>query len=257
MILEKLPNHYCPHMEEHLDGYIIKDIFNEKLFNTLHSHAVEMYEKQSTKNFGKHNTILHFEGKKLKLLQNAPANREIYLIYDIPTTEKYYYQTNETVRDYVFDYIRNNTHPAYVSATNVASKLDVFDDDCNKYVPLRCHFNWITYERFLAMHIDGHMNIWKTYSNKEARLYSFTIYLNEISYGGQFFTSTGFVYDPKPNTAIAINGTKIYHGINENKDIDKRPRLAFTIRFAHIDDLYLPGSPDKMLYKLQDFFTDT
>ena len=31
---------------------------------------------------------------------------------------------------------------------------------------------------------------------------------------------------------------------------DGKPLLAFTVRWAHKDDLYLPGHPDKTLYNL-------
>ena len=42
----------------------------------------------------------------------------------------------------------------------------------------------------------------------------------------------------------------VVHGINSHMIDDDKPRLAFTVRWAHKDDLYLPGHPDKTLYKL-------
>ena len=40
------------------------------------------------------------------------------------------------------------------------------------------------------------------------------------------------------------------HGVNSNMNPDKKPRLAFTTRWAHKDDLYLPGDPNNAMYKL-------
>ena len=52
------------------------------------------------------------------------------------------------------------------------------------------------------------------------------------------------------NEGVLINGNASFHGINSNMNPNKTPRLAFTVRWAHKDDLYLPGSPDKALYKI-------
>ena len=70
--------------------------------------------------------------------------------------------------------------------------------------------------------------------------------------GGEFYTHNGFVYKPKENEAISINGNAVLHGVNSNMN-SNIPRLAFSVRWVHKDDLYLPGHPDKSMYT-QEFF---
>jgi hypothetical protein len=70
-------------------------------------------------------------------------------------------------------------------------------------------------------------------------------------YGGEFYTDTGFVYKPKRNSVLSINGNSCLHGVSANMDPAGKPRLAFSTRWCHKDDFYLPGHPDKTLYKLE------
>lgn len=250
MILTPLPKHYCPHIEHYLEGYIIENIFPSNTINLLTKYISQLYSNTLTKTFGKHNTIFVFNEKKFKLLQNLSANREIYLIYDIFSNTGYGFQTKNTIKEYCYDYIKKNSHPIFYNAISYLSNLEIFNDNKEDYIPIRCHLNWLVYEKNLGLHWDGDLLLTNKNYWYETRLKSLTIYLNEISYGGQFYTSTGFVYDPKFNSGIIINGTKILHGVNENKDKNKTPRLAFTVRFIHKDDIFLPGHPSKFLYNI-------
>jgi hypothetical protein len=103
------------------------------------------------------------------------------------------------------------------------------------------------------LHADMNDQYFNTPGAETARARSLTFYLQDHveGWGGEFWTDTGFIYKPKQNTAIAINGNEALHGINANMRPDKKPRLAFTTRWAHKDDLYLPGHPDKAMYKLE------
>ena len=64
--------------------------------------------------------------------------------------------------------------------------------------------------------------------------------------GGELWSPNGFVFKPKENSALLVNGHQAIHGVNVNMNTE--PRLAFTLRIAHKDDLFLPGSKDKFLY---------
>jgi hypothetical protein len=83
-----------------------------------------------------------------------------------------------------------------------------------------------------------------------------TFYLHDHvqNCGGELYSLSGYVYEPKQNEAISINGNGAVHGVNSNMSKDKKPRLAFTVRWAHKDDLYLPGSPEKSMWSI-DFPT--
>jgi hypothetical protein len=49
---------------------------------------------------------------------------------------------------------------------------------------------------------------------------------------------------------IIINGHQAVHGVTQN--MDSSPRMAFTIRVAHKDDLLLPGHASKFLYNVEE-----
>jgi hypothetical protein len=112
--------------------------------------------------------------------------------------------------------------------------------------------NILDYSKFLLIHTDMNDQYFNTPSTAEARARTLTFYLQDHvdGYGGEFWTDTGFVYKPMRNTALSINGNSCLHGVNANMNPDGKPRLAFSIRWCHKDDLYLPGSIDKALYKL-------
>ena len=89
---------------------------------------------------------------------------------------------------------------------------------------------------------------------RDARMKSLTCYFGEVGLGGEFWAPTengGFVYKPKSNTAIMFNGNQIHHGVTANMDPSTEIRLAFSTRWVHKDDLYLPGHPDKHLYNVR------
>lgn len=248
----KLPNHWCPHMERHLQGFIVEDVLDPKLLSTIKSYVNHLYDHGDTKTFGKHNTVISFDNRKIKLAQSTFNLREIFLLYDVTSNIEYFYQTADSVRDYTLSKIGEIVHPAIYQAVRHISSLDVFDGDSKNYVPFRAHINWTPYSQMLGLHTDADPSLFGTKEHSDARCFTSTVYLNSVDKGGQFWTTTGFVYNPKPNSAIVVNGTKILHGINENKDSNKTNRMAFSVRFCHKDDLYLPGSPEKRLYSVSD-----
>lgn len=253
MKIQKLPEHYCPHMDKTLHGCVIEDILDPQLFYATKNYIKSLYDIGDTKTFGKHNTIINFNNNNIKLAQSLHNKREIFLLYDTTAYSDYYYQTKDTVRNYVLNKIAEIAHPAITKTIYYLSNLDIFAEDKTNYVPLRAHANWQPFEQLLTLHFDTDPSWWNTKRIYDARCYSFSIYYNSLSKGGQFFTSTGFTFNPKPNSATFFNGTNLLHGVNQNQDKDKTNRMAFTIRFAHKDDLFLPGSPDKRLYSVENF----
>jgi hypothetical protein len=90
--------------------------------------------------------------------------------------------------------------------------------------------------------------VFNTPSSNLARARTLTFYLHDHvnGEGGELYTHNGYVYKPKQNEAISINGNAVFHGVNSNRS--HTPRLAFSVRWIHKDDLYLPGDPDKSMY---------
>lgn len=87
-----------------------------------------------------------------------------------------------------------------------------------------------------------------TKSDYDVRLKSITFYLYDHveGEGGEFWTPTGFVYKPKVNTALLINGNQVMHGVTQH--VGPYPREAFTFRVYHKNDLHLMGDPAKFLF---------
>jgi hypothetical protein len=92
--------------------------------------------------------------------------------------------------------------------------------------------------------------VFNTPTSPLARARTLTFYLHDYveGQGGELYTHNGYVYKPKQNEAISINGNAVLHGVNANMNSSKEPRLAFSVRWVHKDDLYLPGHPDKAMY---------
>lgn len=233
-----------------LEGYIYENVFEDSFVNQLQNLVKKTLASSSKDTFFTHNTSFSYEGKTVYIGSHKQNAREQNVIYDLTLLPKYYYQTIDSITDWSNDYIKNNVSPIFQHCLKKIQSLPPFYDDKNNYILYRCHINYLPHTRWLGLHIDGNPTINSTVSNMDARMYSFTFYLNDHKegLGGEFWSYTGFVYKPKKNSALLINGNKVLHGVTQNMDIE--PRLAFTVRIMHKEDLYLPGQPDKWLWNI-------
>lgn len=232
-----------------LTGYIYEDLLNEKEFDGLlkyweqfHGHGID-WDK----------TIYYFKGKA-----HATANQRTFAdvydrkIFDLPESQEWYYQTNDTMYDWAQTTLGKTIHPRIFQILEKIKTLPPFNDTENKWIPIRGLINVLSYEKILEYHCDTDPTIYNA-PLSEIEQYSITIYLNSVSDGGEFWIDSdpGFVYRPIPNSAFVFNGGVAIHGVSMNLDKDRTTRKAVTFRLVNIDSLMLPGHPDKFLMKTQ------
>lgn len=231
-----------------------KDIFDSIFYNKL-KNSVQSLFGNNTLTYKTHRTNFNFDDQNFKIVSHKQNAREQQVVFDLTFESDYYFQTKDSIKTWADKFLLENLNPVFFKYLKFFENQEPFNKEPNKWIPIRWHSNILAYTNFLTLHYDMASYIFNTNNSLEARAYSVTFYLydHEEGMGGEFWSENGFVYKPKQNTAICVNGNCILHGVTENvnPDSDKRnPRLAFTTRWAHIDDLYLPGHPDKSLYKL-------
>lgn len=232
-----------------LKVYIFKQVFDYNFFQTLSNLIDNIFQKQLTDTFLTHNTIFKFESIKKRILSHKQNNRKQHVLWDMVSHPDYYYNTQESIKDWSDTILKKANSLVFYKLVKYFESVEPLFFEAEKWIPLRSHINVLNYDQHFTMHRDGDP-IWFNKNLREARLWSCTIYLDSISLGGELWTDTGLVYKPERNSALMLNGNQVYHGVNNNMDPRKIPRKAFTIRWAHIDDLFLPGHPSKTLYKV-------
>lgn len=241
-----------------LEGYIYEDVFDPAFFKNLKNSVQSILDNSDKKTFLTHNTKFTFENKTIRLISHQQNGREQNVIYDLSFEKEWYYQSVDTIKLWSDNLLLNTINPVFYKVIKILETLPPYNLEVDNWIFYRLHLNYLSTDRFLTTHMDSSPYI--TDSSKpgsdsgDARMQSITFYLYDHveNLGGEFWTPNGFVYKPKENTAISINGNKAFHGVTAN--MCEEPRRAFTIRAVHKDDLYLPGSPDKFLYNVSDFY---
>jgi hypothetical protein len=235
-----------------LEGYIYDDVFDINFFNQLKNSVRSILELGDTKTYLTHSTTFNINNQNKKIIGHAQNNREQCVMYDISFQKDWYYQTSDTIKDWSDDTIQRQISPLFYRTIKIFENLAPFDLNSDAWVFYRLHLNYLEPKKLLALHNDAAPHLTKHFEgyidHRMARMFSVTCYLSDhiTNSGGELFTPYGFSYAPKANTALCINGNHAIHGVTQN--VDSKPRMAFTIRAAHKDDLFLPGSPDKFLY---------
>lgn len=237
-----------------LRGFIYTDVFEPSFFRTIQNTVSSHLISQDKKTYLTHGTTFNLNNNQVKIISNNPNGREQVVLYDLSFEKEWYYQTSDTIKDWSDDILKRSISPVFYKCIKVVEELEPFNSTRNDWIFYRTHLNYLAHKKLLSVHCDGGPQLTNvkndpyTVDHIEARMYSITFYLYDHipNKGGEFFSPYGFVYKPKSNTAIAINGHQAFHGVTQNLNED--PRLAFTMRLAHKDDLFLPGSPDKFLY---------
>lgn len=240
--------------QDKLNVVIYENIFSEKEYNRLKT-SIDWLFKNNTLTYKTHRTNFNFQETNFKIVSHAQNAREQQVVFDLTFELDYFFQTKDTIKKWSENWLLNNLNPVFYRYLNFFKNQKPFNKEPDCWIPIRWHSNIIAYNNYLTLHFDMGNYIFNTPSTHQAKACSLTFYLfdHEEGMGGEFWSETGFVYKPKQNTAICVNGNNVLHGVTENININsdkKNPRMAFTTRWAHIDDLYLPGHPDKCLYKL-------
>lgn len=237
------------HNGQYLHGFIYEDVFDQTFFQCLKKHVKNIVALSSKQTFLTANTGFTIDNKKVNLSSNLHADREQNVIFDLTFDNEYYYQTVDTIKVWGKDKIKKTVSPIFQTVFNKVENLPPTKFNLDDWVLYRAHINYLPNLKYLGLHYDTNPLLTNTKTSKDARTNSITFYLenHKEGCGGEFWTINGFVYKPKQNSALLLtNGNKVLHGVTQN--IDDEPRLAFTVRLLHKDDMYLPGHPSKWLY---------
>lgn len=229
---------------EQLEGYIYKNLFPSNLFPYIQTAIKALVDNRNTKTYMMSGTEIVLNNKKIKLFDHQQNDREQIVLIDQSFEKEWYFQTIDTIKDWSDKNIREKLTPHISYALHQIEKLEPFST--KEYVFNRIHINYLEPGKMLGLHKDGGQLIFN--SDKSHKNYSITVYLynHNDGLGGEFWSPCGFVYKPKANTALVVNGQYATHGVTQN--ISDIPRLAFTVRASHKSSLYLPGHPDKFLW---------
>lgn len=229
--------------------YIYDDLLSEALLKQLHKNIANRLEEKHI-SYRIHGTTFNHNGSKIKIAQHKQNARDQQPIHDLSFEPEWWYQSIDTVKEWSDDFLSKNINPAFYRFLQIFYTLPPFSYEAENWIPYRMHANVLKNERHLALHNDGYAVICKN-NFTDVRMMSVTFYFEDYvpEQGGDFQTIFGFSYKPKRNSAIALNGNQITHGVSKYRNPTGKPRLAFSTRWIHKEDLYLPGHPDKALYK--------
>jgi hypothetical protein len=234
--------------------YKYTDVYDDYFYKYLKAAIVSQVDNKNTDlTYLAHRTSFNFNERTLHVVSHKPNNRVQEVVYDLTFVKDYWHQTKDTIYEWSWDYLQRNIHPVFFKHLLTFKDVAPHSDEPNSYIPYRWHLNYLEYSSYLHMHLDTNHQYFNTVTANFARVRSLTFYLhNHIpDYGGELYFMNGHVYRPKENEGVLINGSQAMHGVNSNMNPNKKPRLAFTTRWAHKDDLYLPGDPNNAMYKLE------
>lgn len=238
------------------DGYTYYNILDPYFFKQIKQHVETLIEKGEKNNYIIHGTTFDFENKKNKLVFHKQNDRQQDVIFDLMYNKEYYHQTKDTIIDWADNVKRLTLSPIYYKFLKIIENLEPYASEPGKWLSYRTFINYLIPGKWLTTHFDTNAMLFDTPDNpaidhRNARITSLTFYMYDHveNMGGEVWCiDDDFVYKPKANSAISVYGTRFLHGVTAN--MNPYPRLAFTTRIAHIDDLYLPGDPSKWMYKI-------
>ena len=242
-------NKHWEDIAQPLHAYKFSNIYDKQFYKSLKDTVISHLEQPDRSTYLTHRTSFTYNDKRHHIVAHKQNAREQQVVFDLTAEQDWWYQTPDTVVDWTWNRLKNSIHPIFFHHINKFKNEKPHDEN---WLPFRMHFNYLTYQSYLHPHSDMADQFFNTPSCKTARARSLTFYLHDHveGQGGELYFYSGYIYRPKQNEAISINGNASFHGVNSNMSPDKKPTLAFTVRWAHKDDLYLPGSPKKSMYTM-------
>ena len=246
--VEDIPDVHWEEITQPLNLYTYSNVYDEHIYAQLKNTIVSQLEGYNKLTYKTHGTTFNHNDKKLHVISHQQNNRLQQVLFDLSFTNNYWYQTADTIYDWAWEELHKTIHPLLFHHLTTFKNQVPHGDDLSCWIPTRCHINYLAYSQYLFTHLDMADRVFNTPSSNLARARTLTFYLHDHvnGEGGELYTHNGYVYKPKQNEAISINGNAVLHGVNSNKS--HTPRLAFSVRWIHKDDLYLPGDPDKSMY---------
>lgn len=233
------------------DISIYYDVLDNKFFNQLKKYINNQLLMSERKTYLTHGTKFSLDNKNIKVISHSQNDREQIVVYDMMYEKDYYYQTKDTIKKWSDNKIKNNVSFLFYKYIKAVENLEPFCNEKENWIFYRCHINYLAYEKSLALHTDSNPILYHDHQTARVKSLTFYLYDHIENMGGEFWTlDSDFVYKPKTNSILSIEGNKVIHGVTMN--MNKEPRLAFTVRIAHKDDLYLPGHPNKWLYDVNN-----
>lgn len=237
-----------------LDGFIYENLLDDHFYKQLKTQIKTILNSTDKKTFLTHGTTFSINGEQRKLISHAQNAREQNVIYDLTYDPLWYHQTKDSIKEWSNQKLLGSISPVLYKYIKILENTEPFNQNKDDWIFYRMHINFLEYEKMLTLHFDSNLMLFDVanssniYDHREARNRSVTFYMYDHveNMGGEFWTLDGFVFKPKSNYALNINGNQVLHGVTQNMNTE--PRLAFTVRVGHKDDLYLPGHPDKWLY---------
>ena len=246
--VEDIPDVHWEEITQPLNLYTYSNVYDEHIYSQLKSTIVSQLENYSKITYKTHGTTFNHNNKTLHVVAHQQNNRLQRVLFDLTFPKNYWYQTPDTVYEWAWNELHKTIHPLLFHHLSTFKNTAPHDDSPDCWIPTRCHINYLEHSQYLFTHVDMADQIFNTPIGQMARARTLTFYLHNhvAGKGGEFYTHNGHIYKPKENEAISINGNAVLHGVNSNRS--QTPRLAFSVRWVHKDDLYLPGDPDNSMY---------
>lgn len=240
---------------ERLKGYIFEDVFEDKFYQAIKKHVINIFNKSNADTFLTHGSTFNIDNQRRNIISHKQNNRKQHVLYDLSFLKEYYYQTPDTIKQWSENQIASILSPVFQKYLKHFESVEPITNNVDNWIAVRMFLNILHYNECLSLHTDGSITNFK---NSNTRLLSLTFYLDDHdeNLGGEFWSINGFVYKPKQNSGIMLtNGNRVHHGVSANMNPNNLVRLAFTTRIVHKDDLLLPGDPSKLLYR-PDYLDD-
>lgn len=240
-------NHWVNH---NLQAYIYKDMLPVKDFTNLKNLVAKYYEKPNHNSYLIHGATIHTNKQKIKLVSTDASKRYQEIPFDWSYHSQWIKQTPDTIKEWSNKQLYSGQVDApFIKFVKSAENFAPFNKEPNKWICFRLHLNILKNTNVLSLHRDSGGPVFNKLQEK-VRYWGLTYYLwdHVEGEGGEFFTQDGWVYKPKQNSAICINGHLTLHGVTANMSSINKPRLAFTTRWLHADDINFETSENTVTF---------
>lgn len=239
------------HWGDHtLKFYIYENICDEREYKGLENTVYNLYSN-SHASYLIHGTSMNVNNQRMHLISSDASKRYQEIPFDWSYSKHWYKQSRDNIKKFTDDQLLNYTDPKFYKFVKRMETFPPFNSEPQNWICYRMHINILDYTKFLSSHRDGGNYLYNK-EPKDVRFFSCTYYLwdHKENEGGEFWTIDGHIYKPKKNTAIALNGHQVIHGVTQNMNPNKEPRLGFTTRWIHADDIVFENQSDRIIYSL-------
>ena len=216
------------------DVWVYKNCLSSNEFTSVRHYLTNVTANNP---FNYEGRTLNVDSKKYTMIGSSQY-RNYYKLWQLTDIDGYWNNTNQTILKWAKENYLKIINPNILLLINRIYQYHPLDQ--TTWIPIRGIMNVLLPGHFLDRHIDN-----DEYLSKNNNVTSATFYVKTDGDGGFFWDERGILHKPEENSVLLNKGGKIAHGVSTSDKL----RLAITIRFYNIEDLILPGSIDKLLYK--------